>query len=87
MAKPKSWLLLTTAPDQLTAEIWKNILLQEGVPAMINPQDSISFMGVSGFPCRIMVAYGYRKRAQEILTSLQPEGGIADDKQDNFTGA
>jgi len=73
MAKPKRWLLLTTAPDQLTAEIWKDILLQEGVPAMVNPEDTISFMGVSGFPCRIMVAYGYRQRAQEILASLQPE--------------
>ncbi len=73
MAEPKRWLLLTTAPDQLTAEIWKDILLQEGVPAMVNPGDTISFMGVSGFPCRIMVAYGYRKRAQGILASLQPE--------------
>jgi hypothetical protein len=73
MAKPKRWLLLTTAPDQLTAEIWKDILLHEGVPAMVNPADTMSFMGVSSFPCRIMVAYGYRKRAQGILASLQPE--------------
>ena len=40
---------------------------------MVNPADTISFMGVSSFPCRIMVAYGYRRRAQEILASLQPE--------------
>ncbi len=73
MAEPKRWLLLTTAPDQLTAEIWKDILLQQGIPAMVNPQDAISFMGVSALPCRIMVAYGYRKKAQEILASLQPE--------------
>jgi hypothetical protein len=73
MAKPKGWLLLTTAPDQLTAEMWKDILLQEGIPAMINPEDSVSFLGVSIFPCRIMVASGYLKRAQEILASLQLE--------------
>jgi hypothetical protein len=73
MAKAKRWLLLTTAPDQLTAEIWKDILIQEGIPAMVNPQDAISFMGISGFPCRIMVAYGYLKQAKEILASLQPE--------------
>jgi len=71
MAKKKRWLLLTTAPDQLTAEIWKDILIQKGIPAMINPQDAISFMGVSSLPCRIMVAYGYRQKAQEILDSLQ----------------
>jgi hypothetical protein len=40
---------------------------------MVNPADTMSFMGVSSFPCRIMVAYGYRKRAQGILASLQPE--------------
>jgi len=73
MAEPKKWLLLTTAPDQLTAEIWKDILIQNGIPAMVNPGDAISFMGVSSFPCRIMVAYGYRQKAKEILASLQPE--------------
>jgi len=71
MAKKKNWELLTTAPDQLTAEIWKDILTQNGIPAMINPRDVISFMGVSSLPCRIMVAYGYRQQAQEILDSLQ----------------
>jgi hypothetical protein len=73
MTEPKKWLLLTTAPDQLTAEIWRDILLQHGIPAMVNPGDAMSFMGVSSFPCRIMVAYGYRKKAQEILASLEPE--------------
>ena len=86
MTKPERWLLLTTAPDQLTAEIWKDILLQQGIPAMVNPQDTISFMGVSSFPCRIMVVFGYRKRAQEILASLQPEAEEqADDEEGNST--
>jgi hypothetical protein len=71
--KKKIWELLTTAPDQLTAEIWVDILNQNGIPAVINPQDAISFMGVSSLPCRVMVATGYRQQAQEILDSLQPE--------------
>ena len=73
MAKAKKWVLLTTAPDQLTAEIWKDILLKEGVPVMVNAGDTISFLGVSSLPVRIMVASGYLSRAQEILASLQPE--------------
>ena len=86
MAKKERWLLLATAPDQLTAEIWKDILLQQGVPAIINPQDTISFMGVSSFPCRIMVAYGYRKQAQEILDSLQSAAEEqTDDEEGNST--
>jgi hypothetical protein len=71
--KKDKWLLLTTAPDQLTAEIWKDILVQEGIPAVVNPEDAVSFLGVSAFPCRIMVAPGYLKQAQEILASLQAE--------------
>ena len=88
MAKKKKWELLTTAPDQLAAEIWKDILIQNGIPAMINPQDAISFMGVSSLPCRIMVAYGYRQQAQEILDSLQPATEeSADDDQRTSTGS
>jgi len=74
MAKAKKWVVLTTAPDQLTAEMWQDILLQEGIPAMVNPADAVSFLGVSSFPCRIMVAPGYLKQAKEILASLQSEG-------------
>jgi len=73
MAKPKGWQFLTTAPDQLTAEIWKDILRQEGIPAMVNPEDAVSFMGVSSFPCRLMVPPNYLKQAHEVLTSLQPQ--------------
>ena len=88
MAKKKRWLLLATAPDQLTAEIWKDILIQNGIPAMINPQDAISFMGVSSLPCRIMVAYGYRQKAKEVLDSLQqPAEEPTDDAERPSTGS
>jgi hypothetical protein len=87
MAEKKQWELLTTAPDQLTAEIWQDILVQNGVPAMINPQDAVSFMGVSSLPCRIMVACGYRQQAQEILDSLQPAEEPNDDDQRTSPGS
>jgi hypothetical protein len=87
MAEKKQWELLTTAPDQLTAEIWQDILVQNGIPAMINPQDAVSFMGVSSLPCRIMVADGYRQQAQEILDSLQPAEEPNDDDQRTSPGS
>jgi hypothetical protein len=73
VAKPKKWKVLAAAPDQLTAEMWQDILRKQGVEAMVNPADSVSFMGVSPFPCRIMVAPGEFKRAKEILASLKAE--------------
>jgi len=85
--KKKRWELLTTAPDQLTAEIWLDILKQNGIPAVINPQDAISFMGVSSLPCRIMVAASYRQPAQEILDSLRPAEEPNDDDERTSTGS
>jgi hypothetical protein len=73
MAERRKWVLLVAAPDQLTAEIWTDILVQEGVPAVIHPEDAVSFMGVSNRPCRIMVLEELLKKAQEILEGLQAE--------------
>jgi hypothetical protein len=75
MAKARKWRVLVAAPDQLTAEMWQDILRKQGIEAMVNPADSASFMGVSPFPCRIMVAPGDLKRAKEILASLRAEEG------------
>jgi hypothetical protein len=68
-----SWLLLATAPDQLTAEMWLGVLREYDIPAVISPGDTSSFMGISPFPCRLMVIGDYLKQAQEILASLKPE--------------
>jgi hypothetical protein len=61
------WEYLTTAPDQLTAEIWLQLLQNEGVPAVIEPRDAISFLGLSTMPCRLMVPEGLVKEALAIL--------------------
>lgn len=73
MPEPDRWLLLATAPDQLTAEMWREMLRQHGIPVVVNPGDTSSFMGVSSFPCRLMVAGDYLEQAQEILAGLEPE--------------
>ena len=63
--------VLVTAPDQLTAEMWRDVLLEEGIPAIVNPQDTLSFMGLSGRPCRLMVPDGRLEEAQAILAELE----------------
>ncbi len=73
MAKSGSWLLLSTAPDQLTAEMWLGVLREHDIPAVISPGDTSSFMGISPFPCRLMVAGDYLKQARQILAGLESE--------------
>ena len=61
------WVELTTAPDQLTAEMWCELLRNEGVPAMVKPADTASFLGVSGTSCRVIVPEDQRGEAAAIL--------------------
>ena len=73
MSEERKWKLLTVAPDQLTAEMWQEMLAREGIPATVNPGDTASFMGVSPLPCRLMVAEEYLERAKQILAGLDAE--------------
>ncbi len=73
MSEERKWKLLTVAPDQLTAEMWQEMLAREGIPAAVNPGDTASFMGVSPLPCRLMVAEEYLERAKQILAGLDAE--------------
>ncbi|MFO8101257.1 MAG: DUF2007 domain-containing protein [Dehalococcoidia bacterium] len=61
------WEVMAVAPDQITAEIWCDILLQEDLTAMIEPRDAVSFMGVSALPCRVMVPEDQVAEARKIL--------------------
>ena len=58
---------LTTAPAQLVAEMWRDLLRGEGISATIRSGDVSSFMGVSTYPCRIMVQEDQLERARELL--------------------
>ena len=61
------WTHLTTAPDQLVAEMWRDLLLNEGIPASIRGGDTSSYFGVTAFPCRIIVDKEHVKDAREAL--------------------
>jgi hypothetical protein len=61
------WVHLATAPDQITAEIWVDILRQEGITAMIRPSDAVSFLGVSAVSCRVQTREEDLVRAREVL--------------------
>lgn len=61
------WVVLGTAPNQLTAELWRELLLAEGVPATLAPGDVVSFLGLSAGPCRVLVPALMRDVAELAL--------------------
>ena len=70
------WVVFATAPDQLMAEMWRGLLAAEGIAALIRPGDAVSFLGVSSYPCRLMVRERDVQRASEILGDQL--GGVVD---------
>ena len=68
------WVHLTTAPDQLSAEMWQGLLRNEEIPAMIRAGDAVSFLGVSSAPCRLMVPEDRLEEARTLLEErFRPE--------------
>ena len=67
------WVHLAVAPDQITAEFWIQVLQEEEITAMIRPSDAVTFMGVSGFGCRLQVREADLERATGVIQGLTDE--------------
>ncbi len=67
------WVHLATAPDQITAELWVALLRDSGLTAMIRPSDAVSFLGVSGFGCRVQVLESDIEQARALLADAENE--------------
>ena len=65
------WTHLTTTDDQLSAELLVQALLEEGIEAIVNQGDTSSFLGVMGYPCRVMVRSDSWTQATKFLESWE----------------
>ena len=70
MPDRKKWVVLEIAPDQIQAEMLRDLLIEDGVPSMIGQGDTSSFMGISLNPVRVMVFEEDLERAQQVLAEL-----------------
>lgn len=67
MSRDDRWVNLTTAPDQISAEMLIETLRDAGIPARISPGDVQSFLGLSNRPCRVLVDRSRQADAERIL--------------------
>jgi hypothetical protein len=65
----KDWAVVRVAPDQLTAEMWVELLRAGGVPARLSPSDAVSFLGTSALGCRVLVPGDRLLEAEAVLTA------------------
>ena len=76
-ARKQRWVPVAMAPDQLVAEMWVELLQAQGIPAMIRPQDTASFMGLSTMACRVLVPREHLAEAALALQERTEESGLS----------
>lgn len=64
---------LTTAPNQIIAEMWIDILKQEGIRAFFRSNSLTVYTATSFTPCRIMVTKSRLSDAAELIESIREQ--------------
>ncbi|MDA1256585.1 MAG: hypothetical protein O3C10_01870 [Chloroflexi bacterium] len=78
------WVVFATAPDQLTAEMWQDLLSQAHIRCQLRVGDTYGFLGVSATPVRLVAPQEEAKEAREALETLVKLSGLGSDEPDDF---
>ena len=62
-----AWQTFATALDQLTAEMWLDLVRQAGVECALRAGDTTGFLGLSPYPVRLVTRESDVKRARAVL--------------------
>jgi len=71
---------VATAPSQLVAEMWRGMLHEEGIPAVVQTSDGYAYLGALS-PCRVLVAAYQADEARALLDSQEFER-VADSERE-----
>ena len=70
-----NWVVFATAPDQIMAEMWVQLVRAEGIPCRLQPGDTTNFLGVSAAPVRLMTLETEVERAVQALERGDDQDG------------
>jgi len=74
------WIVFATAPDQLTAEMWQDLLSQANIRCQLRAGDTYGFLGVSASPVRLVTPQEDAEVARDALETLINLSEISIDK-------
>jgi hypothetical protein len=64
------WIVFATAPDQLTAEMWQDLLAQANIRCQLRAGDTYGFLGVSASPVGLVTPQEDAEVARDALETL-----------------
>ncbi|MSQ31680.1 MAG: hypothetical protein EXR59_00345 [Dehalococcoidia bacterium] len=68
------FLYLATAPNQIIAEMWVQMLKQQNIPSYFRSSSAQSYLGSSFTPCQVMVSKSKLSEAETLIQSIQQHG-------------
>jgi len=74
------WVVFATAPDQLTAEMWQDLLAQANIRCQLRAGDTYGFLGVSASPVGLVTPQEDAEVARDALETLINLSEISIDK-------
>ncbi|MBI4202277.1 MAG: DUF2007 domain-containing protein [Chloroflexi bacterium] len=74
MSSSPAWVYLATAPDRLTAEVWAELLRNDGLPVIVREDYPLTYLGVAFGPCRLMVLEDRLEEAKHLLAEYVSPG-------------
>jgi hypothetical protein len=74
---------LATAPSQMVAEMWRDLLEDHGIAALIRPGDAFYLFGAAGQACQVLVPAPQLAEARELLAAFDADAAEADPGAEN----
>lgn len=78
------WVKVMTAPDSVLGEMLREFLEHNGVVSMIQPDDVVSFLGVSSMPVRVMVPIEQEEIARQLVEEFENAPTDYDEVEDEI---
>lgn len=71
IAKPRGWVQVATAPDQISAGMLEGVLKNEGIPVIVQRPAFYAYTGIGGVHA-ILVPEDREKEARAMLEQVWP---------------
>ena len=81
VARGTQWVqVMPPVPGMAEAEMWRNLLAEEGIVALIQPNDASVYLGANSF-CHVLVPAGEAARAADLIASWSDDVSTGENTQ------
>ncbi len=81
------FVVFATAPDEITALVWRDLVVQQGIPCELRAGDVAGYLGVMTKPVRLVTPEAFLVNAQAAVREMFDSDAVPDERPDSETVA